>query len=42
MLAVTFASVMTIIFDLDQPGKGLLGVSQQPMYELHERLQAQQ
>jgi hypothetical protein len=41
MLAVTFASVMTIIFDLDQPGKGLIDVGQEPMYELHRRLQAQ-
>jgi hypothetical protein len=41
ILALTFAMVMTIIFDLDQPGKGLIDVSQQPMYDLHERLQAQ-
>jgi hypothetical protein len=37
-LALTLALVMTIIFDLDQPGKGLIGVSQQPMHELRQRL----
>ena len=42
VLALTFALVMTIIFDLDQPGKGWIDVSQQPMYELNERLHAQQ
>jgi len=41
MLVLTFTLVMTIIFDLDQPGKGLIDVRQQPMYELHERLNAQ-
>ena len=42
MLALTFALVMTTIFDLDQPDKGLIGVNQQPMYELHERMHAHQ
>jgi hypothetical protein len=41
MLALTFALVITLIFDLDQPGKGFVDVSQQPMYELYERLRAQ-
>lgn len=37
-LALTLAMVMTIVFDLDQPGKGLVGVNQQPMYDLSARL----
>jgi hypothetical protein len=41
MLAVTYAVVITLIFDLDQPGKGAIDVSQQPMYELYQRLSAQ-
>lgn len=41
MLVLTFSLVMTIIFDLDQPGKGLIDVRQEPMYDLHERLRAQ-
>lgn len=40
MLVATFALVMTLIFDLDQPGKGLIDVNQQPMYDLQERLRA--
>lgn len=42
VLTLAFASVMTIIFDLDHPGMGVIGVNQQPMYDLHERLQADQ
>ena len=42
MLALTFAMVMTLIFDLEQPGKGLVGVSQEPMYDLVERLNRRQ
>jgi hypothetical protein len=42
MLSLTFALVMTLTFDLDQPGKGVIGVSQMPMYDLHERLRAQE
>ena len=42
LLALTFALVMTLIFDLEQPGKGLIDVSQQPMYDLHERLRGQE
>lgn len=30
--------VVTVIFDLDQPGKGLIDVSQRPMYELRDRI----
>ena len=40
MLALTFSLVISLIFDLDQPGKGWVGVNQQPMNDLHERLQA--
>ena len=42
MLALTFALVMTLIFDLEQPGKGLIDVNQQPMYDLYERLRTQE
>jgi hypothetical protein len=42
LLALTFALVMTLIFDLEQPGKGLIDVSQQPMHDLHERLRTQE
>jgi hypothetical protein len=40
LLVLTYALVMTIIFDLDQPGRGMIEVRQQPMYELNERLNA--
>lgn len=40
MLAFTFALVISLIFDLDQPGKGWVNVNQQPMNDLKERLQA--
>lgn len=39
-LTVTFALVMTIIFDIDQPGKGLIGVNQEPMNYLYEKMKA--
>lgn len=42
MLALTYALVLTVIFDLDQPGKGMIDIDQQPMYDLHERLRADQ
>jgi hypothetical protein len=42
MLVFTFALVMTLIFDLEQPGKGLVDVSQQPMHDLLERLSTQE
>jgi hypothetical protein len=38
-LALTFALVMSVIFDLDQPEKGMIGVSERPMMELSERMQ---
>lgn len=41
MLAFTFTLVMTLIFDLDQPAKGLVDVSQQPMHDLLARLRAE-
>ena len=37
-LALTFALVLAIIFDIDQPGKGLIQVDQQPMRDLFDRL----
>ena len=37
-LALTFALVMTIIFDIDEPGKGLISVNQQPLLQLQERM----
>jgi hypothetical protein len=40
VLALTFALVMVIIFDLDQSGRGVINVSQQPMYDLRERMRA--
>jgi hypothetical protein len=39
-LTLTFALVMTIIFDIDQPGKGWIGVDQKPMYYLYEKMKA--
>ncbi len=41
-LALTFALVMTIIFDIDEPGKGVISVNQRPMYELFERMKAKE
>ena len=41
MLVATFALVITLIFDLDQPAKGFIDVNQQPMYDLHERLRTE-
>ena len=41
LLALTFALVMVVIFELDQAGRGLINVSSQPMYDLHERMTAQ-
>ena len=37
-LTLTFALVMTIIFDIDQPGKGFVSVNQEPMYYLFEKM----
>ena len=39
-LSLTFTLVMTIIFDIDEPGKGLVGVNQSPVRQLHERMNA--
>ena len=41
-LALTFALVMTIIFDIDEPGKGVISVNQRPMYDLFERMKARE
>jgi hypothetical protein len=41
MLAVTYALVIDLIFDIDQPAKGFIDVSQEPMTELHERMHAE-
>ena len=35
-LAVTFALVMVLAFDLDRAGEGLIAVNQQPMIDLYE------
>jgi len=40
ILALTFAMVVVIIFDLDQSGRGWINVNQQPMHELRERMRA--
>jgi hypothetical protein len=40
-IAALMDNVMTVIFDLDQPAKGSIGVSQQPMHELYDRLNGQ-
>ena len=41
ILALTFAMVVVIIFDLDQSGRGWINVNQQPMHELRERMRAE-
>ncbi len=40
-LALTFALVMQLIFDLDRPGKGVIQVNQQPMIDLYRGLGTQ-
>ena len=40
ILALTFTLVMTIIFDIDEPGKGIIGVNQAPVRQLYERMKA--
>ena len=37
-LAVTFAIVMVLAFDLDRAGEGLISVNQQPMIELYQSM----
>ena len=39
-LSLTFTLVMTIIFDIDEPGKGVIGVDQQPVRQMYERMKA--
>lgn len=39
-VALTFTMVMAVIFDLDQPGKGLIDLNQQAMHDLNGRLSA--
>ncbi len=40
-LALTFALVMQLIYDLDRPGKGVIHLNQQPMVELYQGLGTQ-
>lgn len=40
-LAMTFALVILLIFDLDRPGRGLIEVNQRPMLELYQSLSRQ-
>ena len=40
-LALTFALVMQLIFDLDRPGKGVINLNQQPMIDLYQGLGTQ-
>jgi hypothetical protein len=37
-LAITFAMVMVLAFDLDRAGEGLVSVNQQPMIELYKSM----
>jgi ABC-type nitrate/sulfonate/bicarbonate transport system substrate-binding protein len=37
-LAITFALVMVLAFDLDRPGEGLVSVNQQPMIDLYRSM----
>ncbi len=39
VLALTFATVILLIADLDRVAEGRLGVSQQPMFELQKKMQ---
>jgi len=38
LLSVIFTLVMTLIFDIDEPGKGFIGVNQAPIRQLYERM----
>ncbi len=38
-LAITFALVMVLAFDLDRAGEGLVAVNQQPMIDLYQSMQ---
>ena len=37
-LAVTFALVIVLAFDLDRAGEGLVSVNQQPMIDLYQSM----
>jgi hypothetical protein len=37
-LAITFALVMVLAFDLDRAGEGLIAVNQQPMIDLYQSM----
>ena len=37
-LAIIFALVMVLAFDLDRPGEGLVAVNQQPMLDLYQSM----
>jgi len=37
-LAVTFALVMLLVFDLDRAGEGFITVNQQPMIDLYQAM----
>jgi hypothetical protein len=38
VLAMTFALVMLLVFDLDRAGEGLIAVPQQPMIDLYQNM----
>ncbi len=40
LLVITYVTVFTLVIDLDRPAKGIFFVSQQPMIELRDSLQA--
>ncbi len=39
LLATSFSAVMMLIVDLDRAGQGIVGLNQQPLFDLWERLQ---
>ena len=41
LLIFTYATVFTLVLDLDRPAKGIFSVSQQPMIELRDSLHGQ-
>ena len=40
-LALTFALLLQVIYDLDRPGKGFIRLNQQPMIDLYQNLDTQ-
>jgi len=40
-LALTFALMLQVIYDLDRPGKGFIRLNQQPMIDLYQNLSTQ-